>query len=64
MKSIAKTSKEIFDQVAKAKEALDGLNQCVMDDRGEFQEGVVVRSRLNAAKAHVMRAIEKAQTLK
>lgn len=63
-KTLAKITQEIFDQVLRARQALDALEQCPLDGRGEFLESVKVRSQLNAAKAHVLRAIEKAQTLR
>ncbi|MBF0311298.1 MAG: hypothetical protein HQL56_17410 [Magnetococcales bacterium] len=63
-KTPSKTSAEILDQVNKARQALDYFNERILDDRGEFPDGAALRSRLNAANAHVMRAIEKARTLK
>ncbi|MBF0610174.1 MAG: hypothetical protein G8345_00070 [Magnetococcales bacterium] len=64
MKTLAKTVSEIYDQIDKAKQALEYFNEQATNDRGEFRDTTTVRSRLNAAKAHVTRAIEKAQTLK
>lgn len=63
-KTIAKTSGEILDQIAKARQALDTLERLERDDRGEFVETSSLRSQLNAAQAHIMRAIEKARTLR
>lgn len=60
----SRTTQEIFDQIDRAREALESLTGFPLDDRGEFQSGSEVRSRLNAAKAHVGRAIEKAQMLR
>ncbi len=57
-KTRAQTTHDILDQVAKAQKILNDLNETTC------QEGATVRSRLNAAKAHIMRAIEKAQTMK
>ncbi|MBF0437849.1 MAG: hypothetical protein HQL93_01885 [Magnetococcales bacterium] len=62
-KVLAKATPEILDQVTKAKQALASLEQLPQDGHGEFQEAVTVRALLNAAKAHVIRAIEKAQML-
>lgn len=60
----SKTAREILDQVAKAKQVLDYFGEGALDARGEFQDGATVRARLNAAKAHITRAIEKAQTIR
>ncbi|MBF0272333.1 MAG: hypothetical protein HQL98_09755 [Magnetococcales bacterium] len=54
----------ILDQVVKAKQALDALERQARDDRGEFVEAATVRALLNAAQAHVMRAIEKSRVLR
>ncbi|MBF0136919.1 MAG: hypothetical protein H7833_05180 [Magnetococcus sp. DMHC-1] len=63
-KKTSKIAQEIFDQVAKARQALDYFAEQALDDRGEFRDGTQVRARLNAARAHVTRAIEKANALK
>ncbi len=63
-KPASKTTDEIFDQVAKARQVLDYFNERALDGRGEFLDAATVRARLNAAKAHVMRAVEKAQGLR
>ncbi|MBF0161510.1 MAG: hypothetical protein HQL88_04405 [Magnetococcales bacterium] len=63
-KTPSKTAVEIFDQVNKARQLLDYFNERALDDRGEFQDVATVRSRLNAVKAHVTRAMEKAQSLR
>ncbi|MEO5352993.1 MAG: hypothetical protein H7835_07250 [Magnetococcus sp. XQGC-1] len=59
----SKVSDEILDQVAKARSVLDYFNGRILDDRGGFVDPTAVRSRLNAAKAHLLRAMEKAQGL-
>ena len=63
-KTPSKTTADILEQVARARLALDYFAERVLDDRGEFQDAATVRSRLNAAKAHVLRAMEKAQGLR
>ncbi|MBF0400466.1 MAG: hypothetical protein HQL80_01265 [Magnetococcales bacterium] len=63
-KTASKTASEILDQVAKAKQILDHFNEAALNARGEFQEGATVRAHLNAAKAHITRAIEKAQSIR
>ncbi|MBF0462261.1 MAG: hypothetical protein HQL87_12795 [Magnetococcales bacterium] len=63
-KTPSKTTAEILDQVAKARQVLDYFDERALDERGEFQEAATVRARLNAAKAHVLRAMEKAQSLR
>lgn len=63
-KTPSKTAGEILDQVIKARQVLDYFDGNALDARGEFQDGATVRARLNAAKAHVTRAIEKAQSIK
>ena len=63
-KTPAKTTDEILDQVAKARSILDYFNADALDERGGFQDAAAVRARLNAAKAHLLRAMEKAQTLR
>ncbi|MBF0097345.1 MAG: hypothetical protein HQM04_10125 [Magnetococcales bacterium] len=63
-KTPSKLAGEIFDQVHKARQILDYFNEQALDGRGELADGALVRSRLNAAKAHLMRALEKAQTLR
>ncbi|MBF0340536.1 MAG: hypothetical protein HQL95_06165 [Magnetococcales bacterium] len=60
----AKTTSEILDQITKARQALDSLERLSRDDRGEFADPSSLRSLLNAAQAHVMRAMEKARTLR
>ncbi len=62
-KTPSKMSDEILDQVAKARLVLDYFNGRILDDRGSFVDPTAVRSRLNAAKAHLLRAMEKAQGL-
>lgn len=57
----SKTAPEILDQVNKAREALAYFEPRALDSKGEFSDGATVRARLNAAKAHIIRAIEKAQ---
>ncbi|MEO5345483.1 MAG: hypothetical protein H7834_03775 [Magnetococcus sp. YQC-9] len=63
-KIAGKTTSEILDQIIKAKQALDALEKLARDERGEFADPATVRSQLNAAQAHVMRAIEKSRTLR
>ncbi|MBF0212513.1 MAG: hypothetical protein HQM00_02980 [Magnetococcales bacterium] len=63
-KTIGRTSSDILDQINKARQALDALEKLGRDDRGEFVESATVRSLLNAAQAHVMRAIEKSRQLR
>lgn len=63
-KTPSKTASEILDQVAKARQILDYFGETAMDARGELQDGATVRARLNAAKAHITRAIEKAQSIR
>ncbi|MEO5339224.1 MAG: hypothetical protein H7837_01710 [Magnetococcus sp. MYC-9] len=63
-KKASQTVAEIFDQVAKARQALDFFDERALDERGEFLDAAAVRARLNAAKAHVMRGMEKAQNLR
>lgn len=63
-KTPSKTARELLDQVSKAKLILNELEALEIDDRGGFKDAALIRSRLNAAKAHIMRAIEKAQILK
>lgn len=63
-KTISKTAGEILDQVAKARQILDSFDEISMDTRGEFQDGAAIRTRLNAAKAHILRAMEKAQSIR
>ncbi|MBF0190821.1 MAG: hypothetical protein HQL99_06670 [Magnetococcales bacterium] len=54
----------ILDQVVKARQSLDALERQTRDDRGEFADAASVRALLNAAQAHVMRAIEKSRVLR
>lgn len=63
-KTPSKTAGEILDQITKARQVLDYFAESALDTRGEFQDGATVRSRLNAAKAHITRAIEKAQDIR
>ncbi|HIJ82600.1 MAG: hypothetical protein HW380_595 [Magnetococcales bacterium] len=63
-KTPSKVAREILDQVTKARQILDELGVATIDDRGGFKDATAIRSRLNAAKAHIMRAIEKAQSIK
>ncbi|WP_041641234.1 hypothetical protein [Magnetococcus marinus] len=63
-KTTDKTSNEILDQVVKAREALDYFSNKTSTARGERQDGAEIRARLNAAKAHILRALEKAQSLR
>lgn len=63
-KTPSKVAHEILDQVTKARQILDELGVTTIDDRGEVKDAAGVRSRLNAAKAHITRAIEKAQSIK
>lgn len=62
-KTSPKTSEEIIDQVRKARQLLQELEQTPIHPRDGLKEGAQVRARLNAAKAHILRALEKAQTL-
>ncbi|MEO5363646.1 MAG: hypothetical protein H7838_08490 [Magnetococcus sp. DMHC-8] len=63
-KSLSRTGAELLDQVAKARLILDCFNEDALNERGELADPAVVRSRLNAAKAHLLRAMEKAQLLR
>ena len=63
-KTPSRTTAEILDQIVKARQVLDYFDERALDERGEFQDAATVRSRLNAAKAHVLRAMEKAQSLR
>ncbi|MBF0153228.1 MAG: hypothetical protein HQL64_05760 [Magnetococcales bacterium] len=63
-KTTTKTTLEIMDQVAKARQALDYFDQRALDDRGVLRSAMEVRSHLNAARAHITRASEKADALK
>lgn len=62
-KTPSKMSDELLDQVAKARSVLEYFNGQIRDERGGFLDPATVRSRLNAAKAHLLRAMEKAQGL-
>ncbi|MBF0426206.1 MAG: hypothetical protein HQL66_10365 [Magnetococcales bacterium] len=62
-KTTHKTAQEILDQVAKAREVLAYFAPSALDERGGFRNPSEVRARLNAAKAHIVRAGEKAQSL-
>ncbi|MBF0417353.1 MAG: hypothetical protein HQL86_03785 [Magnetococcales bacterium] len=63
-KIAGKLTQEILDQTAKARVALDALDRLARNDNGEFADPAIVRAQLNAAQAHVMRAIEKSRTLR
>ncbi|MBF0184012.1 MAG: hypothetical protein HQM06_06455 [Magnetococcales bacterium] len=63
-KTPGKLAGEIIDQVVKARQILDYFNEQALDARGEFQDGATLRAKLNAAKAHLLRALEKAQTIR
>ncbi|MEO5329834.1 MAG: hypothetical protein H7829_16515 [Magnetococcus sp. THC-1_WYH] len=62
-KTPSKTAQELLEQVSKAKLILNELEVSVLDARGGVKDAALIRSRLNAAKAHIMRAMEKAQIL-
>ncbi|MBF0178627.1 MAG: hypothetical protein HQM03_01235 [Magnetococcales bacterium] len=59
----AKGTRDLLDQVVRARQALDYFSNGALNERGELHDGTAVRSHLNAAKAHVIRAMEMAQNL-
>ncbi|MBF0284629.1 MAG: hypothetical protein HQL51_09240 [Magnetococcales bacterium] len=63
-KTPSQISGELLDQVAKARQVLEALAAAPLDAKGELVDGAAVRARLNAAKAHITRALEKAQSLR
>ncbi|MBF0627796.1 MAG: hypothetical protein HQL91_06195 [Magnetococcales bacterium] len=63
-KTVAQNSQDLLDQIAKAKQALEALERLGRDNRGEFLDPATVRSLLNAAQAHVLRAVEKSRLLR
>ncbi|MBF0294627.1 MAG: hypothetical protein HQL96_05520 [Magnetococcales bacterium] len=58
-----KGTRDLLDQVIRARQALDYFANDALNERGELRDGTAVRSHLNAAKAHVIRAMEMAQNL-
>ncbi|MEO5365312.1 MAG: hypothetical protein H7831_02950 [Magnetococcus sp. WYHC-3] len=55
---------DILDQVNKASAILEQIRLALQNPRSDPLDGATLRARLNAAKAHVTRAMEKAQNLR